>query len=117
MHKVFVDQQVTAIDSMYGYTATDSVSTNLAYQLTLLSPRSCQTACRIQYASFFRGTHKVMDDLQLSHHCVGLGQGSRVRVKVLGSVNSNRKNNPKHISNPNPNPTLTLLLTLTVNLP
>ena len=31
-----------------------------------------------------------------------------VRVKVLGSVNSNHIHNPKHIYNPNPNPTLTL---------
>ena len=33
--------------------ARELVSTNLAYELTLLSPRSCRTACRIQYASFF----------------------------------------------------------------
>ena len=31
----------------------------------------------------------------------------RVRVKVLGSVNSYHNHNPKHIYNPNPNPTLT----------
>ena len=37
------------------------------------------------------------------------GLGSRVRDKVLGSVNSNH--NPKHIYNPNPNPTITLILT------
>ena len=45
------------------------------------------------------------------------GLGSRVRVKVLGSVNSYHNHNPKHIYNPNPNPTLTLILTLTLNLP
>ena len=44
------------------------------------------------------------------------GLGSKVRVEVLGSVNSNRNHNPKHIYNPNPNPTLTLILTLTINL-
>ena len=36
-----------------------------------------------------------------------------VRVKVLGSVNSNHNHNPKHIYNPN----LTLILTITLNLP
>ena len=32
------------------------------------------------------------------------GLGSKVRVEVLGSVNSNHNHNPKHIYNPNPNP-------------
>ena len=67
-------------------------------------------------ASFFRGTHNVRDELQLPgiSFC---GLGSKVRVEVLGSVNSNHNHNPKHIYNPNPNPTLTLILTLTLNLP
>ena len=67
---------------------------------------------RPKMASFFWGTHKVRDELQLSHNC---GLGPRVRVKVLGSVNSNHNHIPKHIYNPNP--TLTLILTLTLNLP
>ena len=47
------------------------------------------------------------------HPEISGGLGSRVRVKVLGSVNYNH--NPKHIYNTNP--TLTLILTLTLNLP
>ena len=63
---------------------------------------------------FFRGTHLVSYDLQASTIPL-CGLGSRVRVKMLGSVNSNHNHNPKHIYNPNPN--LTLILTLTLNYP
>ena len=50
---------------------------------------------------FFCGTQLVRDDLKLSHF---FRLGSRVRVKVLGSVNSNHNHDLKHIYNPNPNP-------------
>ena len=55
--------------------------------------------------SFFRGTHLV--GMTFNYPFCGLG--SRVRVKVLGSVYSNHNHNPKHIYNPNPNPTLTII--------
>ena len=43
------------------------------------------------------------------------GLGSRVKVDVLGSVNSNHNHNHKLINNPNPNPTLTLTQTLNIS--
>ena len=39
----------------------------------------------------------------------------RVKVEVLGSVNSTHNHNPRHIYNPNRNPNP--ILTLTLNLP
>ena len=62
--------------------------------------RTWMRAC-VRGASFFPGYARGLGWYSTISFC---GLGSRVRVTVLGSVNSNHNHNPKYIYNPKPYP-------------